>query len=76
MSMLVKIWQKWLKFAQVVGVVQMVIALTLVYWLMVVPTALVLRLVSDPLALRWRHRPGWRSCCSQPDMLGSMKRQF
>lgn len=54
MILLRKLGQKWLIFASIVGNIQMVIFLTLVYWLVLAPVAVVLKLVSDPLML---HRP-------------------
>lgn len=56
-------WNRWLKFAEVVGTVQMIIVLSLVYWTLVAAMAIPFRLMSDPLALKgprtWiRHRAG------------------
>ena len=76
MSMLPKVWGKWLKVAHVIGNIQMVIALSLVYWLLLAPMAVILKLVSDPLALRHRGRARWEHRPSPPNVLDAIKNQF
>ena len=76
MRILAGIGRKWLKIAHVIGTVQMVIALTLVYWLMLAPMALALRFAKDPLALRRPPRPQWGTRSSSPSVLDSMKNQY
>ena len=76
MSLLRTLWQKWLKIAHMLGNVQIVIALTLVYWLMLAPMAVVLKLVSDPLTLRRPQQPEWTQRRSSPRTLDGMRKQF
>ena len=44
-------WARWLRFAEIVGTVQMVIILTLVYWTVVAATAIPCKILADPLGL-------------------------
>ena len=52
-----RLWQWWKRFAQRVGEIQARLLLTLLYFVMVVPLALPLKLLGDPLALK-RGRSG------------------
>ena len=76
MSLLKKVGQKWLKFAHIVANIQIVLALTLIYWLLLAPMAVVLKLVSDPLTLRQPRRPEWKLRRSSPSTLEGMRKQF
>lgn len=69
-------WQGWLRFAEILGTVQMFIILSLVYWTMVMIMAAFLKLFADPLALRRSHRNLWVRHQDVPDVLESMRRQF
>ena len=52
-------WRKWLRFAEIVGNVQMIIILSLVYWTIVLFLAVPFKFLADSLALRTRGRAGW-----------------
>ncbi|MCH7787489.1 MAG: hypothetical protein IIC22_08255, partial [Chloroflexi bacterium] len=69
-------WRGWLRFAEILGVIQMTIILSLVYWTLVMITAVFLKLFADPLALRRSHRNLWVRRQDAPDVLESMRRQF
>jgi hypothetical protein len=75
-KLLAKISRKWLQLAHIFGNIQITIALTLVYWLLLAPMAVVLKLVSDPLVLRRPRRPEWGQRRSSPYTLDGMKKQF
>lgn len=49
----------WLKFAVVLGNVQMVILLSIIFWIMVGLVALPFKLLADPLSLRRGRHVGW-----------------
>lgn len=49
---LVALWRLWLKFTMLIGTVQMLVFLTLVYWLAVPLIGPPLRLFKDPLRSR------------------------
>jgi hypothetical protein len=51
-------WTRWTKVAHVVGNVQARILLTLFYFVIAPPFALVVKLLHDPLALREPREPG------------------
>jgi hypothetical protein len=46
---LIGLWSLWIKFTMLIGTVQMIVFLTLVYWLTVPLIGLPLRLFKDPL---------------------------
>ena len=71
-----RLWNGWLKIAEVIGTVQMVIILTLVYWTMITVMAIPFRFFSDPLALKGGGRPRWIQRVQPNDILENMRRQF
>lgn len=70
-----KVWQRWLKIAAVIGNVQMIILLSVVYWTLVALVALPLKLAADPLGLRNSNRYGWFRRHPTGDPFGSMRQQ-
>ena len=64
----------WLRFTIVFGNVQMIVVLTLVYWIMVALVAIPFKLLADPLSLR-RRRPTWIRRVVDEDPSQSMRRQ-
>ena len=75
--MLRSLWKRWLVIARKVGEFQSRIILTLVYFVVMAPFALVVRWLSDPLRLRgdpsWQTYPG--NGGSAPS-LNSARQQF
>ena len=69
------IWRGWLKFAEKFGTVQMIIILSLVYWVIITLMAIPYKLIADPLKLRRRSRPAWIERDYAPDV-ESMERQY
>lgn len=71
--MLKKVWHGWLKLVEVLGTVQMVVLLTVIYWTLLAVTAVPHRLLADPLSLRspvaWRPR-------ANPQPRPDMRRQY
>ena len=68
-------WRRWLKFAELLGNIQMMVLLSLVYWFMFTLVAVPFRLLSDPLALRHPSRARWVSRAPISHVLDSMRRQ-
>ena len=69
-----KIWDGWLKVAHAIGTVQMMIILTIIYWVMIPFIAIPFRMFSDPLMKKpgsgqWHHRD------APEDPLDSMSNQ-
>jgi hypothetical protein len=64
----------WRRLSASAARVQSNVILTLVYFLMVVPVALVRRPFSDPLGRRTE--PGWRDLPQRDGDLDSVRRQF
>ena len=50
--MLEKVWQYWITLGKTVGSVQSRVALTFVYFLCLLPFAVLVKLTSDPLGLK------------------------
>ena len=74
--MLRKAWQRWLKFAEIVGTIQMVIALSIIYWVFLPFIAVPFKLKSDSLALHRSRRNHWIDRDVPADVLDSMKKQY
>lgn len=70
------LWKGWLRIARAIGVVNTAVLLSILYWLIVVPLGLVLRLLGkDPLNLRRGSRTTrWHE--KRPLQLDSLHRQF
>ena len=54
-----QLWRGWLKFAHVLGTIQMVIILTLIYWVMLSIMAIPYRLFADSLGNKGQGGKGW-----------------
>jgi len=54
--MLRKIWERWKIIAQKIGDFQARLILTLVYFIAVMPFGILVRLLSDPLAVKKKNR--------------------
>ena len=68
-------WQRWIKVTTFIGTVQMVILLSITYWIMVPLIAIPLKFFSDPMG---RKRPiggNWIERQPMSEILESMKRQ-
>ena len=70
------LWKGWLRLARAIGTVNTVLLLTVLYWLVVVPLGLVLRLLGkDPLRLRRGSEPTrWHE--KRPLQLDRLHKQF
>ena len=75
LRILAKGWRGWLKFAHILGNIQISIFLTLVYWILFPLWAIPYRLFSDRLALRNPDRARWMSRVPDPDRMESMRKQ-
>jgi saxitoxin biosynthesis operon SxtJ-like protein len=71
------LWRIWLVLVRKVGYLQSQLILTLVYFVVIAPFALAVRLFSDPLGLRRAPVGHWLPAdrASTPD-LGSVRQQF
>ena len=70
-------WRGWLRFAEVVAMVQMMIILTIVYWIFIAAAAVPFGIIPDPLGLR--RRPGgarWSLRNPPADSLEYMRKQW
>ena len=68
-------WHGWLKFAQILGTVQMVIILTVVSWVVPAIMALPFKLFSDPLAIKGPDRVRWIKREPAREMWAEMQKQ-
>jgi hypothetical protein len=69
------IWRRWLKIAEILGNIQLVILLTLVYWTMFILVAVPAKFFSDPLSLRNAGRSRWTHRKSIPDVWENLHKQ-
>ncbi len=75
--MLKKLWNKWKTIAQAIADVQARVLLTLVYFIIVAPFGLLVRLLSDPLVIKHKpHRSMWFPKHNPEQTLESARRQF
>ena len=52
-------WDGWMKFAEIMGTINLVIVLSIMYWTMVTIVAIPFRLASDPLRIKTSEGHGW-----------------
>ena len=71
-----RIWNGWLRFAEILGTIQMVILLSVVYWVLLPFVAIPYRLLSDPLALKDPEHSRWVKRDQPSNMMDAMKNQF
>ena len=70
-----ELWQGWQKVAKKIGDFQARLILSLCYFLIVLPTGLIARMFSDPLALK-KTAARWHAKQSSPARLEDARRQF
>lgn len=71
------LWQGWLAVVRKIGYVQSQLVLTLIYFVLVAPFALAVRLFSDPLRLRRPSSWQWLSAHARSSAtLNSVRQQF
>ena len=68
-------WRRWMKVGEFLGNFQMIVILTLVYWIVMTLTAIPFKLLADPLALRNASRSRWIQRARVADVLESMRKQ-
>ena len=68
-------WRRWMKVGEFLGNFQMIVILTLIYWIVMTLTAIPFKLLADPLALRDASRSRWIQRARVADVLESMRKQ-
>ena len=68
-------WRRWLKFAEILGNIQMTVFLSIIYWTLLLMIAIPFKLFSDPLSIKRERSSKWVSRRRDPDVLESMRRQ-
>jgi hypothetical protein len=72
-----RLWRGWKRVGKKIGDVQARLLLTLFYFVLVAPCALVVRATSDPLSLRPTSPRGWRERpASDAATVATARRQF
>ena len=71
--MLRALWRGWLRIARKIGQLQSFVLVSLVYFVVIAPFALGVRLFSDPLGLRESH--SWHGLPPYPATLNAMRQQ-
>ena len=75
LNVLGKAWKGWLKLAEIIGNIQMIVFLTLMYWTILFLIAVPFKVFSDPLSLRNFGHARWNSREPISNVLESMRRQ-
>ncbi len=76
LSFLKAAWRGWLKFAHILGTIQMVVVLSLIYYTMVAIMAIPFKLLADPLTLKRTNRGKWIEREPVSHTLDTMKNQY
>ena len=66
----------WMAFAHLIGTVQMVVLLTVVYWVFIPLMYVPFGLIADPLRLRRSTGSGWKERETPGDVMEYMTRQW
>jgi len=69
-------WERWKKIARAIGVVQTRILMVVLYFVLVLPLGLVMRMRGDPLHLKDPHGSNWTPHRHQDANLETARRQF
>lgn len=68
-------WDGWLAVAHLIGTVQMVVVLTIVYWVFIPLVYVPFGLIADPLRLRKAGGSQWQERQEPDDILEYMRQQ-
>ncbi len=69
-------WRGWLRFAEILGTIQMTVVLSFMYWVMLPIIAVPFKLFADPLTLRSQAGAGWVERHSGSQTLDEMEKQY
>lgn len=77
-SLLRKIWDGWKKIARKIGDFNARVILTVFYLILLMPFALLVRTLTDPLEIKKNAKKGWHTREEKPDVtpMESAARQF
>ena len=75
-GLLIRAWRAWLRFAELIGTINMIIILSVIYWTFGTVIAIPFKLRADPLSTRYAHYPGWVRKPDAPMDLESMRNQY
>jgi hypothetical protein len=71
------LWFKWKKLSTKIAVFQSKILLTVLYFILLTPVAIISKLTSDPLKLRYTEASSWWEDKEKEELSGeTLKRQF
>lgn len=69
-------WRGWLRFAEILGTFQMMVVLSLIYWIVLPIIAVPFKLLADPLVQRRPNRPTWVERDNVSPTLDTMRKQY
>ena len=75
-ALLRAVWRLWLRFAEMLGNAQMMVVLSLAYWVVIAAMAVPFRLLSDPLSLRRTRRVRWMDRPAGSTTMEAMRKQY
>ncbi|GIW39972.1 MAG: hypothetical protein KatS3mg076_0549 [Candidatus Binatia bacterium] len=71
-----RLWEGWKRFAHAVGVFNTRVIMTLLYFVVVLPFGIVVRVVSDPLRLKPPPGSNWSAVLPRSRDLDSVREQY
>ncbi len=75
MSILGKVWRKWIRIAEAIGNFQLIIFLAVIYWTLLLMIAVPFKILADPLGFRKKNIGVWIKRRRETHILDGMKRQ-
>ena len=75
MRLLSKVWGRWLKLANIIGTIQMIVILSIIYWSFLAIIAIPFKMLADPLSFRAANRARWIDRHHETVSLESMRKQ-
>ena len=76
MAFLKLLWELWKKFAYAFGTFMSRVILTIMYFTVIMPWGVCIRIFSDPLNIKTFSQSGWKSHTKPPTTMQEITRQF
>ena len=70
------VWRRWLRFIEILGTIQMVVMLSLIYWTFLIIIAIPFQLFADSLTARRSKHTQWVVRPPSSQLLESMRKQY
>ena len=74
-KLLTRIWTRWIRIAELLGTLQILVVLSIVYWTLFMIVAIPFKILCDPLSIKSNRRIQWETRQYEPEILTSMRLQ-